>query len=174
MAKVSFSKLNLNKNTEVSTFEWGDQIIEVKDYLPIGDKLNLISEIINDSIDKNGYYNPARVYLHTILKMIMAYTNVSFTDKQKEDPKKLYDLVVGSGFSAKVFGEINPGEYAQIKSWVAETIHSIYEYKNSAAGILDIISTDYKDTTFDMEQLTNDIQNPETLGLLKDILTKLG
>ena len=57
MAKVSFSKLNLNKNTEVSTFEWGDQTIEVKDYLPIGDKLNLISEIINDSIDKNGYYN---------------------------------------------------------------------------------------------------------------------
>ena len=48
MAKVSFSKLNLNKNTEVSTFEWGDQIIEVKDYLPIGDKLHLISEIIND------------------------------------------------------------------------------------------------------------------------------
>ena len=73
------------------------------------------------------------------------------------DAKKLYDLVVGSGFSAKVFGEINPGEYAQIKSWVAETIHSIYEYKNSAAGILDIISTDYKDTTFDMEQLTHDI-----------------
>ena len=111
MAKVSFSKLNLNKNTEVSTFEWGDQNIEVKDYLPIGDKLNLISEIINDSIDKNGYYNPARVYLNTTLKMIMAYTNVSFTDKQKEDPKKLYDLVVGSGFSAKVFEEINKGEY---------------------------------------------------------------
>ena len=55
MAKVSFSKLNLNKNTEVSTFEWGDQNIEVKDYLPIGDKLNLISEIINDSIDKNQF-----------------------------------------------------------------------------------------------------------------------
>ena len=71
MAKVSFSKLNLNKNTEVSTFEWGDQVIEVKDYLPIGDKLNLISEIINDSIDKNGYYNPARVYLNTILKEIL-------------------------------------------------------------------------------------------------------
>ena len=80
----------------------------------------------------------------------------------------------GEKFFSAVFEAINPGEYAQIKSWVAETIHSIYEYKNSAAGILDIISTDYKDTTFDMEQLTNDIQNPETLGLLKDVLTKLG
>ena len=174
MAKVAFSKLNLNKNTEVSTFEWGDQNIEVKDYLPIGDKLNLISEIINDSIDKNGYNNPARVYLNTILKMIMAYTNVSFTDKQKEDPKKLYDLVVGSGFSAKVFGETNPGEYAQIKSWVAETIHSIYEYKNSAAGILDIISTDYKGLEFDAQAIKNELGDKEDLQFLKDVLTKMG
>ena len=174
MAKVAFSKLNLNKNTEVSTFEWGDQNIEVKHYLPIGDKLNLISEIINDSIDKNGYYNPARVYLNTILKMIMAYTNVSFTDKQKEDPKKLYDLVVSSGFSARVFEEINPGEYAQIKSWVAETIHSIYEYKNSAAGILDIISTDYKGLEVDAQAIKNELGDKEDLQFLKDVLTKMG
>lgn len=174
MAKVSLSKLNLNKNTDVDTFDWNGQTIEVKCYLPIEDKLNLISDIINDSIDKNGYYNPARVYLHTINKMVLAYTNVSLTEKQKEDPKKLYDLFAGSGFSAAVFSNINPAEYQQIKSWVAETIHSIYEYKNSAAGILDIISTDYKDTTFDMEQLTNNISNPETLGLLKDVLTKMG
>ncbi len=174
MAKVAFSKLNLNKNTEVSTFEWGDQIIEIKDYLPMGDKLNLISDIINDSIDSNGYYNPARVYFHTILKMIMAYTNISFTEKQKEDPKKLYDLMVGSGFSAKVFSEINPGEYAQIKAWVSDTIHSIYEYKNSAAGILDVISSDYQGLELDAQAIKNELNNKEDLQFLKDVLTKMG
>lgn len=174
MAKASFAKLGLTKDTSVSTIEYNGQEIEIKNYLPIEEKLNLVSNIINASIDQNGYYNPARVYFHTILQMIYAYTNINFTDKQKEDEKKLYDLLVSSGFSATIFGEINPYEYQQIKDWVTATIHNIYEYKNSAAGILDIISTDYKDTELDVEKLTNNIANPETVGFLKDVLTKMG
>ena len=157
MAKIGFTKLSLKRKNEVKTITINNNQIEIKQYLPVNEKLDLIARVINGAHDQNNFPNPIKIEVIGTLEMIMAYTNVSFTDKQKEDPKKLYDLVVGSGFSAKVFGEINPGEYAQIKSWVAETIHSIYEYKNSAAGILDIISTDYKDTTFDMEQLTNDI-----------------
>lgn len=174
MAKVNFTKLGLTKNVSVYTIDWNGQKIEIKNYLPIEEKLNLVSTIINESIDENGYYNPGRVYFHTILQMIYFYTNINFTDKQKEDQKKLYDLMVSSGFSAKIFAEINPCEYQQIKEWVAATIHNIYEYKNSAAGILDIISTDYKDTELDVEKLTTNIANPETIGFLKDVLTKMG
>ena len=173
MAKVSFSKLNLNKNTEVSTFEWGDQIIEVKNYLPIGDKLNLISEIINDSIDKNGYYNPARVYLNTILKMIMAYTNVSFTDKQKEDPTKLYDLLEENGVIAEVIAAIPENEYALLLGWIDETIEAFYKYRNSVLGILDTISADYSNLSLDATNLQKQIADPENIKLLKSIMSKL-
>ena len=58
MAKVSFAKLGLKVNNEVKTFEWlsGDEVttVEVKQYLPIEEKLAVISNIINNSIDDNG------------------------------------------------------------------------------------------------------------------------
>lgn len=175
MAKVSFTKLGLTKNSDVSIVEWNGQQIEVKDYLPMSEKLELVSTIINNSIDDNGYYNPMRVYIHTIIEVILAYTNISVTEKQKEDILKLYDLFVSSGLSGKIIGEtINPYEYQQLQKWIHETINSIYNYKNSVMGILDTISTDYSDLKLDAETIHEKIADPEQLGLLKDVLTKLG
>lgn len=175
MAKVSFTKLGLTKNSNVSIVEWGDQKIEVKDYLPMSEKLELVSTIINNSIDDNGYYNPIRVYIHTIIEIILAYTNITVTEKQKEDILKLYDLFVSSGLSGKIIGEtINPYEYKQIQSWIHETINSIYNYKNSVMGILDTISEDYSELNLDAEQVQQQLSNKENFALVRDILTKLG
>ena len=40
-----------------------------------------------------------------------AYTNINFTDKQKEDPTKLYDILVSSGLVSKVINIIPVAEY---------------------------------------------------------------
>lgn len=175
MAKVSFTKLGLSKNSDISILEWNDQKIEVKDYLPMNEKLELVSTIINKSIDDNGYYNPIKVHIFTIVETILAYTNINVTEKQKEDVLKLYDLFVSSGLSGKIIGEtISPYEYNYIKQWVNETIHSIYEYKNSVMGILDTISEDYSNLDLDASKIQEKLGNPENLELLKSILTKLG
>ena len=42
MAKVSFTKLGLKKNEEVGILHINEQDIEVKQYLPINEKLELI------------------------------------------------------------------------------------------------------------------------------------
>ena len=174
MAKVSFSKLGLTKDTKISIVEWNDQKIEVKDYLPMNEKLELVSTIVNNSIDDNGYYNPMRVHINIIIETILAYTNINVTDKQKEDILKLYDLFVSGGLSGQIMSTINPYEYNYIKQWVAETINSIYNYKNSVLGILDTISTDYSNLELDAAKLKENLADPEQLTLLKDVLTKLG
>ena len=61
MAKLPFSKLNIKANTNISTLGIGDIEIEVKEYLPIEEKLNLISRIVNQSVDDNGFYNPIKI-----------------------------------------------------------------------------------------------------------------
>lgn len=175
MAKVSFTKLGLTKNSDISIVEWNGQQIEVKDYLPMSEKLELVSTIINNSIDDNGYYNPMRVYINTIIEVILTYTNISVTEKQKEDIVKLYDLFVSSGLSSKIIGEtINPYEYQQIQKWIYETINSIYNYKNSVMGILDTISADYSNLDLDATAIQQKLGDPENLELLKSVLTKLG
>ena len=175
MAKVSFTKLGLKKNEDLEIVEWNEQKIEVKQYLPIEDKLDLVTKIINDSIDTNNFYNPAKIYIFTILNTILYYTNINLTDKQKEDVAKTYDLLVSSGLSVKIFEQINPYEYNQIKSWVLETVQSIYSYAQSVLGILETVNNDYKDADFNAEQIQNKLtNNPEELKLLKDILDRLG
>ena len=42
MAKVSFTKLGLSKNQDIKTFDYNNETVEVKQYLPIDDKLDLM------------------------------------------------------------------------------------------------------------------------------------
>lgn len=174
MAKVAFSKLGLKKTEEVEVIEWNEQKIEVKQYLPIEDKLDMITNIINQSADYNGYYNPARIYIFTILEMIDYYTNISLTEKQKADIFKTFDLFVNSGLSAAIFDKINPYEYNQIKSWVHELINSIYVYKNSVVGIMDTIKDEFNLMDLDTEKLVERLGNKENIEFINELLNKMG
>ena len=40
---VSFNSLKLSLSDAITHIEWEDQIIEIKTYLPVNDKLELIS-----------------------------------------------------------------------------------------------------------------------------------
>lgn len=173
MAKLPFSKLNIKANTNISTLGIGDIEVEVKEYLPIEEKLNLISRIINQSVDDNGFYNPIKIKIYETLEILYAYTNINFTDKMKADVFKTYDLVRGSGLAEDVI-ELILGEYDYIDKGVWHTIDSLYKYKNSVRGILDDVTTDYSNLSLDASQIQKDLADPENMTLLKNILDKLG
>ena len=50
MAKIALTKLGLKPNVETKTIEWNGQNIEIKQYLNLEEKLNLISLIISIGI----------------------------------------------------------------------------------------------------------------------------
>ena len=158
MAKVGLNKLGLVKNTEQVDFMWKGQKIEVIQYLPLEKKLEIISNIINESVDLKGYYAPYRLDLFMTIAVVQNYTNISFTDKQKEDLGKLYDLLVSSGFYNEIKARIPSSEIDYIEENITKTIHSIYEYKNSVLGIMDAINQDYKNVTFDAEKNSRSIR----------------
>lgn len=176
MAKIAYSKLGLNKmvNKEPSIIEFNDQQIEVAQYLPIEKKLDLISDIINSSLDDNTYYNPCRVEIFMLTKIIEAYTSLTITDKQKEDVFKFYDQLVASGFAEKVINNIPTDDYIFIHRSVTKTIKNIYQQKNSALGILESISTDYSNLNLNASEIQSKLADPENLDLLRAVLTKLG
>lgn len=174
MSKVSFTKLGLTKNTNVGSFEWNEQTIEVKAYLPIQDKLKLIGNVINSCQDENNFINEAKMSMFMTLEMVYAYSNINFTEKQKSDPAKLYDLLAGSGFLDDFFTVMPQSEYKGIAIWLDKTANHIYDYRNSVYGILDAMKQDYDELNFDAEELRSKIADPNTLDLVKTILTKLG
>lgn len=174
MAKVSLTKLGLKVNQDIKTIEFNEQTIEVKQYLPVNDKLELITNVINASHDDNNFANPVKVSIFTTLEVMYAYTNINFTDKQKEDPAKLYDMLISTGLAKKVINAIPEEEYKEILSGVFDSINAVYTYQNSIMGILDTISTDYSALNFDATEIQKKIGDPDNMALLKQILTKLG
>lgn len=174
MAKVSFTKLGLKKKEEIKNITINDQVIEVKQYLPISDKINIITNVIENSADDNNFANPVKVEVFANLEIMYAYTNISFTDKQKENPTKLYDLLEENGIIAEVIAAIPENEYALLLGWIDETIEAFYTYRNSVMGIMDQISADYSNLSLDATEIQQKLADPQNLELLKDIMTKLG
>lgn len=174
MAKLSFTKLGLKPNNETVNIPFGEQFIEVKSYLPVEEKLDLIGRVLELSHDSNNFSNPVKVDVYTMLEIIDKYTNITFTDKQKENPTKLYDLIVGNGLAAAVVNAIPGAEYEVLTDAINRTIKSVYKYQNSVLGILDSITTDYSNLNLDADEIRKKIGDPENLALLKDIMTKLG
>ena len=174
MAKVSFTKLGLKKNEDVGILHINEQDIEVKQYLPINEKLELISSVINSAADENNFSNPVKENVFLTLEILYHYTNINFTDKQKEDPVKLYDLVVSSGLVNKVTDLIPEEELDEVINGVAQSVKAIYTYRNSALGILESISQDYSALNLDATEIQQKLADPDNMALLKQVLTKLG
>ena len=174
MAKPTFAKFGLKIDQSVKKVVFNEQEFEVKQYLPLEDKLELISEIVNQSIDDNNFANPARIELFTVIEIVKNYTNIVFTEKQLENPLKLYDLIVSSGLGKVIRENMCPDEFDFITVTVDATIAEIYEYKNSVLGILEGIQADYGDLKFEASEIYDKLADPNNMVLLKEVLTKMG
>lgn len=174
MAKIGFTKLGLKKLDEIKTIEIGENTIEVKQYLPVNEKLGLIERVVNLSQDENNFPNPIKIDVIGSIEMIAAYTNITFTEKQKEDIGKLYDLLEENGIIDKIIAAIPEIEYEFLINGIDKTIDAVYDYRNSVLGILDVIKTDYSNLDLEATEIQQKLNNPEALATVKEVLDKLG
>lgn len=176
MAKVSFSKLGLTKNTNIKSFEYNGQNIEVKQYLPINDKASLVASILNYTLNngENRFPNPLQIEVFTMLLVIEKYTNITFTEKQKEDPAKLFDLITGSNLWDLIVMNLNTNDYGMLLKYIKESIDSYYDYHNSVFGIMDAIKNDYSGLNLDASEIQSKLADPDNMSLLREVLAKLG
>ena len=175
MAKVTFNKLNLIKNTEIKNIDINENIIEVKQYLPVEEKLELISYIVNMAHDEDyNFSNPVKVEVFAGIGIIKYYSNITFTEKQLENPAKIYDLLNSNNVINNVIAAIPSNEYDEIRTGIEDTIKSIYQYQNSVLGILDTIGQDYSDLNLEADTINEKLSNPDNMKLLRDVLAKLG
>ena len=172
---TTFSKLKLPKyNEAIETFKFNDQEIKVKQYLPIQQKLELIGSVLSKALDfnTNNFFNPIQLEMLGALEIVYRYTDISFTEKQREEPWKLYDALECAGLIDAIAAKIPATEYQAVISGINDCAQAIYTYNNSALGLLDNIQRDYADTEFDLSKITANISDPNNLALLKQIMPK--
>lgn len=174
MAKISFTKLGLKTNVDVKQIQFNEQIIEVKQYLPVNDKLELISAVLNYADDGKGFYNEGKLRVYLSLLLVDYYTNISFTEKQREDANKTFDLLEGADVMRQIYEAIPETERNFIVDTLYDNVDSITRYRNSVMGLLESISADYSNVDLNANNVAEALSNPDNLNLVKDILSKLG
>lgn len=136
MANVTFSSLKLKTNTDVKKITVCDKEIEVKQYLPAEDK-NSILEITIQEADRGTVVNTFALDCLFHLYMVFKYTNITFTDKQKEDLFKLYDLLECNGVINAVIEAIPTAEYKELHDALVDIVDKYAVYRNSFKGALE-------------------------------------
>ena len=141
MAKVSFTNLKLKPNTNISEVIYNDQKIEVLNYLPIEDKYDLVMITLQKCYEE-GIYNPIKKDMYFHLYLVYMYTDISFTDRQKEDEEKLYNTLESNGIITEVIKNIPEEEYNKLFEYMDELIEEKMRYSlSSAAMISNVINT---------------------------------
>ena len=141
MAKVSYANLKLKVDTSVSTFNFNGTDIEVLNYLPVDDKYDLVMVTLQKA-EEDGIYNPIKLDMYFHLHMIYMYSNLSFTEKQKENESKLYDALKSNGFLDSFLATIPNSEYQELFDYIDEIMEDTLTYRNTAGAVLQSIIQD--------------------------------
>jgi hypothetical protein len=170
--KISFNKLKLSKNTEVSTIKVGDVEVEVKHFVPILDKLLAIDTIIQEAFDYN-MVNKAKADALINLYAIMLYTNINFSKKERDSLYETYDVLEKNGVIDLVTSTIPEIEYNAYVDYCKDVIEDYNKYKNSVVGIAEQILGSLPDQLEGINDLLNGF-DPSKLSVLKDTLLNFG
>ena len=130
---MQYKDLNLKINTETKKVSGLD--IEVLQYLPIQDKIDLV-EIALQKAEQDGVYNEMRLEMYFNLYIIYLYTDLIFSDEQRADEATLYNELESNDIISKVIAVIPEDEYNLLFDTLQIMKKANTKYKNSVASVL--------------------------------------
>ena len=173
MARVSFTSITPIKSKDDITVKFGDKEIVVKQYLPIKEKADLVDYVIQSSFDINALFSPLRQEIYITIGMLKWYTNINFTDTMMQNVEKTYDAIILNKIDT-LLENIPKEEYDTIYNMINNAVLETKDYARSFAGQVRAMNDDYNETAFDVEKIASTLQDPNQLGLVKDIMNKMG
>lgn len=156
MAKVTYASLKLKTNTDVITVDYNGTKIEIQKYLPVAEKYDLISVTLQKALE-DAVYNPLKVDMFFHLHLVYMYTNITFTDKQREDETKLYDTLYSNGLIDLVLENIDELEYETLSTYLQDTIDQDLTYKTTVAYLLNSFLVDMPAKIENIQNMMNQI-----------------
>ena len=132
---ISYANMKLKVVNTTHDFNFNGNTIKVLDYLPIEDKYDLIMVTLQKSLE-NGYYNPLKLDMYFHLNLIYLYTDINFTDKQREDENKIYDNIKSNGLLDAFLQDFDEEEYNELFSILEDTKNEILNSKRSISSLI--------------------------------------
>ena len=70
------------------------------------------------------------------------YTDISFTEKQREDEMKIYDTLKSNGFIEEMLKNMNEDEYRDLIECLNDQIETELKYTTTAASVINKLVDD--------------------------------
>lgn len=112
-----------------------DLIFNVKQYLPIKDKYDII-DIVLQNAQENAVYNPIKMDMYFNTYVVLSYTDIEFTDEEKLDVETLYDTLSSSGILDEVIKNIPETEYNYLYDSLLSLSDSSEKYNSTIAAMI--------------------------------------
>lgn len=150
---MQYKDLELKINQNVKQIPGKE--INVLQYLPILDKIDLI-EIALQNSEENGIYNDLKLEMYFNLYIVYMYTDLIFTEEDKLDEAGIYDTLESNGLIAEIISMIPQYEYQNLFDFLQVMRKSKIKYKNSIASI---VKSFVEDMPVNAEQAMEIMQN---------------
>ena len=154
MAIINYNDLGLTKSKEVRIFKWNNKDIEIVKYLPIDAKYDIVMITLQEAYEE-GIYNPVKLDKFFHLNLVFMYSNLVFTDEDRQDTDKLYDELKSSGFMDKFLQNINEEDYTEM----LEDIDTIIKAKSGFSGIVKKLVDDLPAQAEAMQNIVNNFDS---------------
>ena len=150
---MQYKDLNLKTNQETKKVSGLD--IQVLQYLPIQDKIDLI-DIALQKAERDGVYNEMRLEMYFNLYIVYLYTDIVFDEEDRADEFTLYNELESNNVISKVIATIPEEEYDNLFDTLQIVKKNNTKYKNSVASVLNSF---IKDLPKNAESAMNIMQN---------------
>lgn len=133
MAKIALNKLGLIKENKIVEVSFGENKIEVFQYLDIKSKSMLVNAAVRASVIR-GIVDEilADAYLHMFI--VENYSNIALTAKQKDNIFETFDLMESNGLIDAIIAAIPQDEYEYLFSTAKKLTINLNEYNKSSVS----------------------------------------
>ncbi len=138
---MKLNETNFKINDQINTFTKDNYQVNVKKYLPISDKIDLV-QIALQKAEEDGIYNQIKLDMYFHLNIIYLYTDIEISQEEREDEMKLYDILESNDIIDMVIAFMDQDEYNELKGYLMEMESNSLTYRNTAAAVLTRIIQD--------------------------------
>lgn len=117
------------------TITLNEKTIQVKSYLPISDKMDVV-QITIQKADNGRYIDQFALDMFFELNLVYSYSNIEVTQEDRDDQFALYDRWTQDGTINTVISAIPDEEYNKLSEAIDETVEDLMRYRGTAAAVV--------------------------------------
>lgn len=173
--KVKLVNFGGAPSPKINYLQINDGVCEVKESIPFEQILELIQWVINLTIDDRPFISEPIKKIICDCALLKYYTNIDLTFMDATDFKvtevyEAYDLIFSHEIMEKVRPLIDSKQLDFISSTIDKTLESIVNYRNSAQGIIDVLSLNASSQVENIEKAIQEFEDPSKMQEVHKIM----